>query len=94
MYSLFFRYIIYPVIHQIEEELRPDLKIESTKKPASEAKKNKPQSSLPRSPATTPATPTMQKRPPKLQLPDEPTWDVYITCVHRYKHFIEILQII
>ena len=94
MYSLFFRYIIYPVIHQIEEELRPDLKVESNKKPASEAKKNKPQSSLPRSPATTPATPTMQKRPPKLQLPDEPTWDVYITCVHRYIHFIEILQII
>jgi len=76
------RYIIYPVIHQIEEELRPDLKVESNKKPASEAKKNKLQSSLPRSPATTPATPTMQKRPPKLQLPDEPTWDVYITCVH------------
>ena len=65
----------------MDEELRPDLKVESTK-PAEAKKKIQP--SLPRSQATSPATPTMQKRPPKLQLPEEPTWDVYITCVHRY----------
>ena len=60
----------------MEEELRPDTKVESK---TAEAKKET-QPSFPRPPTKT----TMQKRPPKLRLPEEPTWDVYITCVHRY----------
>ena len=79
------RYIIYPVITAVQEELRNDVKVESAAASKNtEAKKEPQQPSFPRSPAAKSSSASTQKRPPKLQLPEEPTWDVYITCVHRY----------
>ena len=76
------RYIIYPVITAVQEELRNDVKVESAATSKNTEAKKPQQPSFPRSQANNSSAST-QKRPPKLQLPEEPTWDVYITCVHR-----------
>lgn len=80
------RYIIYPVL-QPDSTATAELAALSITQPKVEPKRQLEQQVPGEKPSTTkskklPSSVPSQKRPPKLILPEDPHWDVYVTCVH------------
>ncbi len=67
------RYIIYPVLQSPEAST-------DISEPNSAARVKSQDSARHQSAPV--SSPSSQRRPPKLQVPEDPNWDVYITCVH------------
>lgn len=85
------RYIIYPIINNETEEVvkgttgEPVVPVSSSSKPVNNvATENNEQTSSNTSVKNSNLEPIMKQksRPPKLKLPEDANWDVYITCVH------------
>ena len=68
------RYIIYPIITESNEEIPES-------KPVNQQNNEKNVNSN-NSNTTTSKLEPKKSRPPKLKLPEDANWDVYITCVH------------